>query len=557
MAAEVLSGTTMDRMTRSLLLLSASLLLAEGTLVWLLPLPLLDPDEPLFACVARRMLESGDYVTPVFKDEPFYDRPVLFYWLLALSVHWLGDNDFAYRLPNLLLGAGTIVFTTLIARRLFGDLAAACTTFIATTLVGGAILRLSIGHDGALVFFATAAVYFGLEWLRAIQAERLPDEWLFASFTGVAAGLAILSKGLLGLGLPAIGILALGLSMRLRPRMMSMNYLVAVTVLIGSSWYLLMHLAHPDFLRYYIWERHVLGFFTSSQRHGGRSVWVYLPAILIGGSPWLFLRWPRWSTPLPSPATKGVLAWCLVTVLPFLIAGSRNPTYLLPAVPPLAIWLGEALRNWLVREEPSRLDPILGKLPMLSLVGVFVGIAAAGIVFGRWPAIVFAVVGLAIMACGYAISQRAFHRSEATSPKWNMLLHQSFVSLVATSAAVLFVLPEISEERSAKSTVVAIRKAVGPGAEVLWFNHLPPSALYHGKGMHLTRVYFDEIPRERATPFVFVTRESRLVEVGDLPLLKKSRHIDLGGKYHVFVYKPVEATVTSGRPDTLPSPAAN
>jgi hypothetical protein len=141
--------------------------------------------------------------------------------------------------------------------------------------------------------------------------------------------------------------------------------------------------------------------------------------------------------------------------------------------------------------------------------------------------------------------------------KWNALLHQSLVSLAATSVAVLFVLPEISEERSARSTVIAIREAVGPNAEVLWFNHLPPSALYHGKGMDLTRVYFDEIPRESATPFVFVTRESRLVEVGDLPLIKKSRHIDLGGKYHVFVYRPVEIMGTTESPVRVPLPAAN
>ena len=43
----------------------------------------------------------------------------------------------------------------------------------------------------------------------------------------------------------------------------------------------------PDFLRYYFYERHLLGFTTDTQRHGDAPWWLYIPALLGGGLPWI------------------------------------------------------------------------------------------------------------------------------------------------------------------------------------------------------------------------------------------------------------------------------
>ena len=60
-------------------------------------LSLFDADEPAFAEAAREMLLSGDYITPHFNFQPRFDKPVLFYWLVALAYKGFGIGEFAAR----------------------------------------------------------------------------------------------------------------------------------------------------------------------------------------------------------------------------------------------------------------------------------------------------------------------------------------------------------------------------------------------------------------------------------------------------------------------------
>src|SRR3990172_1413799 len=42
---------------------------------------LVGPDEPRYAQVAREMMLSGDYITPRLYGQPWFEKPVLYYWL--------------------------------------------------------------------------------------------------------------------------------------------------------------------------------------------------------------------------------------------------------------------------------------------------------------------------------------------------------------------------------------------------------------------------------------------------------------------------------------------
>src|SRR6202045_2253819 len=41
---------------------------------------LLGPDEPRYAWIARAMAETGDWVTPRLYGQPWFEKPVLYYW---------------------------------------------------------------------------------------------------------------------------------------------------------------------------------------------------------------------------------------------------------------------------------------------------------------------------------------------------------------------------------------------------------------------------------------------------------------------------------------------
>src|SRR5687768_13967916 len=78
------------------------LILALSGLVFLWSLGrsgIFDLDEGLYAEAAREMRLTGDWVTPRVNGAPFFEKPPLIYWLAALSIRFLGTNEFAARLP--------------------------------------------------------------------------------------------------------------------------------------------------------------------------------------------------------------------------------------------------------------------------------------------------------------------------------------------------------------------------------------------------------------------------------------------------------------------------
>ena len=67
-------------------------------------IPLLDPDEPVYAETAKEMLAFGDFISPRIYGEFWYDKPPLYYWLTAASFKLFGVSEFAARLPAAFCG---------------------------------------------------------------------------------------------------------------------------------------------------------------------------------------------------------------------------------------------------------------------------------------------------------------------------------------------------------------------------------------------------------------------------------------------------------------------
>ena len=56
------------------------------------------------------MLSSGNWVTPTINGVPFLDKPSLYYWLEAISIHFFGINSWAIKLPQALFGIFRMYF---------------------------------------------------------------------------------------------------------------------------------------------------------------------------------------------------------------------------------------------------------------------------------------------------------------------------------------------------------------------------------------------------------------------------------------------------------------
>ncbi|HZL77663.1 MAG TPA: glycosyltransferase family 39 protein, partial [Candidatus Limnocylindrales bacterium] len=85
------------------ILFSSLALLLSGT--WILPLT--DRDEARFSEASREMIQRGDFVVPWFNGAWRFDKPVFIYWCQIASYRVFGENDFAARLPSVLLTTAT------------------------------------------------------------------------------------------------------------------------------------------------------------------------------------------------------------------------------------------------------------------------------------------------------------------------------------------------------------------------------------------------------------------------------------------------------------------
>ncbi|HFE32237.1 MAG TPA: glycosyltransferase family 39 protein, partial [Gammaproteobacteria bacterium] len=79
--------------------------------------PLFDLDEGAFSEATREMFERGDFISTYLDGQPRYDKPILIYWLQALSVALFGVNEFAFRLPSALAGTGWVLAVLFFLRR--------------------------------------------------------------------------------------------------------------------------------------------------------------------------------------------------------------------------------------------------------------------------------------------------------------------------------------------------------------------------------------------------------------------------------------------------------
>ena len=135
------------------------------------------------------MIRFGDYLSPRIYNEYWYDKPPIFYWMVAASFKIFGGfSEIAARLPAALMAIGAILMTALASARLFG----ARTGFWSGITMGTSVMLMYMGKasvtDTTLLFFVTAALFSFIH----------RHYW----FMYIACGFAVMTKGPIGVVFP-------------------------------------------------------------------------------------------------------------------------------------------------------------------------------------------------------------------------------------------------------------------------------------------------------------------------------------------------------------------
>jgi 4-amino-4-deoxy-L-arabinose transferase len=323
-------------------------------LVYILPLgvrPMFIPDETRYGEIPREMLASGDWIVPRLDGVRYFEKPVLGYWLNAISMMLFGQNAFAIRFPSALAAAISALTVFLLVRRFAGGTAPGCLAAAALLTFGeffgvGTFCVL----DTLFSMFVTASLacfYF------ACRAEGGRRTLLFLALFGLFCGLAFLTKGFLAFALPAVTIVPFLLWERRWKDLFRLPWVPMLTVaLVSLPWCLAIASRETDFWNYFFWTEHIKRYLSAENfpQHP-QPFWYFLPILPAGALPWttLFpavLQGVRRESRLREPFLRFTLCWL---VFPFLFlsgSGGKLGTYILPCFPPLAVIIAAGLWSY-------------------------------------------------------------------------------------------------------------------------------------------------------------------------------------------------------------------
>jgi len=370
-------------------------------------LPLVGPDEPRYAEVAREMFARRDLITPTLGGLPWFEKPPLLYWLMIAGYRVLGVGEYAARLGPAICGLLTAVFVYLIGRTI-ETAGESDDSERAITQANGEQKREGLGRYSALVWLSSlGAIVFSrgasfdivvtmtiagalgcfFIWHVQVQSEDFKSidgpgstaklRLLLVGFY-IFIGLSLLAKGLIGIVIPFGVLLFYYLMRREWPSIRFLKSLfwgLPLAIALAAVWFGPMLSRHGwKFIDQFIIQHHFARFISNKYHHPA-PFYFYLLVLVALAVPWtIFLgagffssrRWHwRGRTPLDRLRVFAFF-WIAVPVVFFSFSESKLTAYILPALPAVALLVGERITCFL---NAQRGDVVL-RLTGLLLIGL-------------------------------------------------------------------------------------------------------------------------------------------------------------------------------------------
>ncbi|WP_439624837.1 ArnT family glycosyltransferase [Gemmata sp.] len=346
-----------------------------------------DMDEAVNSQAAREMRDADTWVIPTFNYQLRTAKPVMLYWLQRASYAAFGVSEWSARLPSVLAGWLIVLLTYELARGMFGRPTGLLGGVVLASVTHFAVLTHAATPDATLLLYTTLTYY--LFWTLHQNGSR---RWWVP--TAAACGLAMLTKGPVGLALPGAVILAYFAWNRELGRLLDRRIFAAALtfILVGIPWYgLVAAETRGEWLRAFFGNENVNRFMSPMEGHSG-GVWFYPLTVTVLFSPWsAFLLAAVWygvratkrdgesgrhgegenktqgddgaesSLPIsPSPrlpispttddgdtrAYRFLVCWAGLYLVFFSAAATKLPNYVFPLYPALAVLTARFLIAW-------------------------------------------------------------------------------------------------------------------------------------------------------------------------------------------------------------------
>jgi 4-amino-4-deoxy-L-arabinose transferase-like glycosyltransferase len=362
--------------------------------------PFVGADEPRYAEVAREMFARGDVVTPTLDGRVWFEKPALVYWSEMAGFSLFGVSEWPARLGAALAGWLTILLVGWMCGRVEARAGRGleglrlASAGVAASSAGLVVFSRAVNFD--IFLTATIALSLACYFVAGLEDDAAKRRLLLAGFYA-GAGLALLSKGLVGVVLP-FGVVGLyGLLRRgLPPFWRSALWGAPLTLLVAATWYAPVMLGHGRVFVEEFFVKHHFARFVSNKYHHPQGFYFYLlilPLLLLPWTPFFFAAFKnQWlasrraratgaaSDELSARLRRFAVAWLVVPVVFFSISRSKLPGYILPALPGALLLAGAELRRYVAGEGNERAMRATALTLLAAASAAFVYPARAGLV---------------------------------------------------------------------------------------------------------------------------------------------------------------------------------
>jgi 4-amino-4-deoxy-L-arabinose transferase-like glycosyltransferase len=355
--------------------------------------PILEPDGALYACIAKTMAQTGDFVNLYAVGRDWLDKPHFPFWVTAVSYLIFGVNTFAYKFPALLFFLGSVVYTYHFVRLSYSRLTAQIASLILLTAFHGVLSNSDVRAEPYLTLLVIGPVY---HFYRVFLGARFYHIVLGAFLTGCA----LMTKGLFVLVPIGAGLVLHWMLTNNWRELLKLRWYVAVVlsfVFTMPEIYCLYKQfdLHPEKvvfdntnvsgIRFFFWDSQFGRFFNTGPIKGAGDKFFFVHTLL-----WAFLPW---SLPLYIGVGNVVrsivkrievpeyisLGSGLATFLMFSLSGFQLPHYLNIVFPFYAVIAAQflvslkptTLRRWTIAQT------VIGVLLVVLIVGVLVVVQPA------------------------------------------------------------------------------------------------------------------------------------------------------------------------------------
>ena len=313
-------------------------------------IPLLGPDEPRYAQVAREMFLNRDLITPTLGGHTWFEKPALLYWMMIASYRVFGVSEWTARLGPAVCGLLTIVAVWWVAREVSRDLGF-WSLIVTASCLGLIVFSRAASFDVVITMTTTWSLACFL--LHELPTTKRKSALLTGFY--VFVGLSLLAKGLVGIVIP-FGVVGIYYLLRRawpeKSVWLSLLWGVPLAIAVSAIWYGPVIGQHGWTFVDEFFIQHHFARYVSNKYHHPQPFYFYPAIILMLVLPWTpylvvaFVKAKNWSWRTDdnlSIARVFALAWLLLPLIFFSFSGSKLPGYVLPSVPAAALLVSDRL----------------------------------------------------------------------------------------------------------------------------------------------------------------------------------------------------------------------